>query len=98
MLYDLLEPLQVIRETLYIMTLDQVQNQPAATTPQPEYGLRRGAEEFPLQLVISIIYPCNFGCPFCPYTDGNSPIRKFYRENHADLFPVDLWKKIADEA
>jgi hypothetical protein len=24
------------------------------------YGLRRGAEEFPLMLVLSIIYPCNF--------------------------------------
>ena len=23
-------------------------------------------------IVLSIIYPCNFGCPNCPYTDGNS--------------------------
>lgn len=65
---------------------------------QQEYRLRYGAEEFPLQIVISTIYPCNFGCPNCPYTDGNSEIRQFYHERHADLFPVDLWKKIADEA
>ena len=64
---------------------------------QGQYGLRPGAEEFPLMVVISIIYPCNFGCPNCPYTDTNSPIRVFYRERHADLFPVDLWNKMAEE-
>jgi MoaA/NifB/PqqE/SkfB family radical SAM enzyme len=62
-----------------------------------EYGLRRGAEEFPLMIVLSIVYPCNFGCPNCPYTDGNSEIRRYYRERHGDLFPVALWQKIADE-
>jgi MoaA/NifB/PqqE/SkfB family radical SAM enzyme len=60
-------------------------------------GLRPGAEQFPLMVVISIIYPCNFGCPMCPYTDGNSEIRRFYHEHHGDLFPVELWRKIADE-
>jgi pyruvate-formate lyase-activating enzyme len=67
------------------------------TSGQQQYGLRAGAEEFPLMVVISIIYPCNFGCPNCPYTDGNSEIRRFYHEQHGDLFPVPLWKKIADE-
>lgn len=62
-----------------------------------EYGLRPGAEQFPLMVVISVIYPCNFGCPMCPYTDTNSQIRKFYREHSAELFPVKLWKSIADE-
>ena len=61
------------------------------------YGLRPGAEEFPLMLVLSIIYPCNLGCPNCPYTDGNSEIRRFYHERDADLFPVELWRKIANE-
>jgi pyruvate-formate lyase-activating enzyme len=65
--------------------------------PLKEYGLRRGAEEFPLMIVLSIIYPCNFGCPNCPYTDGNSEIRRFYHERGGDLFPVPLWRKIADE-
>jgi len=68
-----------------------------AVQPEKTYGLRRGAEEFPLMLVISIIYPCNFGCPNCPYTDANSEIRQFYHEHHADLFPVELWNKLAVE-
>ncbi len=64
---------------------------------QGEYGIRPGAEDFPLMVVISIIYPCNFGCPNCPYTDGNSEIRRFYREHRGDLLPVELWNKIAAE-
>lgn len=67
------------------------------SVPQPGYGLRRGAEEFPLMVVISVIYPCNFGCPMCPYTDSNSDIRRFYREKGGDLFPVELWQSIANE-
>ena len=63
-----------------------------------QYGLRAGAEEFPLMIVLSIIYPCNYGCPNCPYTDGNSEIRQFYHQRHGDLFPVPLWNKIAEEA
>ncbi len=59
---------------------------------------RPGVEEYPMMIVLSIIYPCNFGCPNCPYTDGNSEIRRFYRENHGELFPVDLWMKIAEES
>ena len=66
-------------------------------TEERIYGLRPGAEEFPLMIVISIIYPCNYGCPNCPYTDGNSEIRRFYHERNGDLFPVPLWNKIADE-
>ena len=61
------------------------------------YGLRPGAEEFPLMVVISIIYPCNFGCPMCPYTDSNSDLRKFYHAHDGDLMPVRLWEKMADE-
>ncbi len=68
-----------------------------APATHSDYGLRPGAEEFPLMVVISIIYPCNFGCPNCPYTDSNSPIRRFYHENKGDLMPVDLWAKMADE-
>jgi MoaA/NifB/PqqE/SkfB family radical SAM enzyme len=67
-------------------------------TSDRQYGLRPGAEEFPLQIIISTVYPCNFGCPSCPYTDGNSDIRQFYHAHDGDLFPVDLWQKIADEA
>ena len=63
-----------------------------------EYRLRPGAEEFPLMIILSIIYPCNLGCPNCPYTDGNSDLRKFYHEKGGDLMPVKLWEKIALEA
>src|SRR5436305_15201783 len=66
-------------------------------THESTFGVRPGAEEFPLMVVISTIYPCNFGCPNCPYTDGNSEIRQFYHQHDADLFPIDLWNKIADE-
>src|ERR1044072_3353414 len=66
-------------------------------TSQRDYGLRPGAEEFPLMVVMSIIYPCNFGCPMCPYTDGNSEIRQFYGERDGELFPVKLWESIARE-
>ena len=48
-------------------------------------------------VVIAVIYPCNFGCPMCPYTDGNSEIRRFYHEHDGDLLPVALWNKMADE-
>src|SRR3989338_5010300 len=65
---------------------------------QATYGLRPGAEEFPLQIIIATIYPCNLGCPLCPYTDGNSDIRKFYHAHDADLFPPELFKRIAREA
>lgn len=69
----------------------------SGTQEQKGYGLRRGAEEFPLMVVISIIYPCNFGCPNCPYTDGNSELRRFYHTHKGDLLPVSLWEKMADE-
>lgn len=71
---------------------------PSTSIVQQEYSLRPGAEEFPLQVVLGITYPCNLGCPFCPYTDGNSDLRKYYRDRKGDLLPFSLFKKIADEA
>src|SRR4029453_15942183 len=79
-----------LRGGIVVLVVDEI--------PQSPHGLRSGAEKFPLMVVISIIYPCNLGCPMCPYTGGNSEIRSFYRERHADFFPTDLWRKIADEA
>lgn len=67
------------------------------TKENQEYGLRQGAEQFPLQVIVSVIYPCNLGCPYCPYTDGNSEIRKFYHQKRADLISPSLFQKIADE-
>lgn len=60
--------------------------------------MRPDFREYPWMIIISIIYPCNLGCPFCPYTDGNSELRKFYHDRDGDLIPVELWKKIADES
>src|SRR5258708_36869090 len=68
-----------------------------AAPQEKKYGLRHGAEEFPLMIILSIIYPCNFGCPMCPYTDGNSELRQFYHAHDGDLMPVPLWEKMADE-
>jgi MoaA/NifB/PqqE/SkfB family radical SAM enzyme len=73
------------------------ENHLADVKQQPSYGLRRGAEEFPLMVVISLIYPCNFGCPNCPYTDANSDIRRFYHSQGGDLFPEPLWNRLAEE-
>jgi hypothetical protein len=50
-----------------------------------------------MMVVISIIFPCNFGCPNCPYTDGNSDLRKFYHAEGGDPLPQALWNKMADE-
>src|SRR3569832_1359059 len=69
-----------------------------SSSPRADYGLRPGAEEFPLMVVMSIIYPCIFGCPMCPYTDGNSEIRQFYGERDGELFFVFFWVSIAREA
>ena len=71
---------------------------PSIIQKQSAFNLRPGAEEFPLMIILSIIYPCNLGCPNCPYTDGNSDLRKFYHEKGGDLMPVKLWEKIAVEA
>ena len=71
---------------------------PSIVQKQSRFELRPGAEEFPLMIILSIIYPCNLGCPNCPYTDGNSDLRKFYHEKGGDLMPVKLWEKIAVEA
>jgi pyruvate-formate lyase-activating enzyme len=66
-------------------------------TPQPHYGLRSGAEEFPLMVIISLLYYCNFGCPKCPYTEANSDLRLYYKEHNGLLLPEALWNKLADE-
>lgn len=65
---------------------------------EDDYAIREKAVEFPLMIILSVIYPCNFGCPNCPYSDGNSDLRKFYRERKGDFLPEVLWQKIATEA
>jgi radical SAM protein with 4Fe4S-binding SPASM domain len=58
-----------------------------------KYGMREGAKEFPMMVVLSFVYACNSRCPNCPY--NNSDIRKAYED--AVYMPVDLFRKIADE-
>lgn len=70
---------------------------PTTAAPDARYGVRPAAAEFPMMVVISILYPCNFGCPNCPYTDGNSEIRQFYKRAGGNLLPVPLWNKMARE-
>lgn len=58
------------------------------------YGIKDGAEKFPLMVVVSLSNVCNAKCPHCVYT--NFPgLRKAYGEHR--LMPPDLFKKIADE-
>jgi len=58
-----------------------------------KYGLREGAEEFPLMVVLGYIYKCNARCPNCPY--NNSDIR----ENHTDKFmSTKVFNKVANES
>ena len=61
---------------------------------QEHYGLRPEAEEFPMMLVLSFVYPCNAECPHCPYTNSN------IRDSYLDVphMPEDTFKKLADEA
>jgi radical SAM protein with 4Fe4S-binding SPASM domain len=60
---------------------------------QEKYGLKEGAEEFPMMVVLSFVYVCNAKCPNCPY--NNSDIRSRYKD--AVFMPEHIFKKIADE-
>jgi radical SAM protein with 4Fe4S-binding SPASM domain len=58
-----------------------------------EFGMKHGAEKFPLMVVLSFSYVCNARCPNCPY--NNSDIRSMYKDFM--FIPDDLFKKICDE-
>ena len=60
---------------------------------QKEYGLKEGAQDFPLMVVLSFVYVCNARCPNCPY--NNSTIRDTYAD--AMIMPESVFQKIADE-
>ena len=57
------------------------------------YGIKKGAEQFPLMVVLSFVYVCNAKCPNCPY--NNSEIRSTYKD--AMVMPREIFKRIADE-
>lgn len=60
---------------------------------QESYGMKAGAQDFPMMVVLSFVYECNAGCPNCPY--NNSSIRDNYKD--ALYMPEKLFKRIADE-
>lgn len=60
---------------------------------QESYGIKEGAEKFPLMVVIGLSYVCNSSCPSCPYT--NSEIRDDYRDH--PFMAEETFKIIADE-
>lgn len=60
---------------------------------QENFGIKKGAEKFPLMVVIGLSYVCNSKCPECPYT--NSDIRNKYAD--IPFMPDHIFKTIADQ-
>lgn len=60
--------------------------------------MRKQARYYPMMIVISTVYPCNFGCPNCPYSEDNSALRADYEKLNGDYISESLWNKIAEES
>ena len=58
------------------------------------FGIKKGAEQFPSMVVLSMTYVCNSRCPNCPYRT-NPTIRESYAD--ARYIPAKLFRKIARE-
>lgn len=58
-----------------------------------DYGLKKGAEEFPLMVVVSASYACNARCPVCPFTQ--SGLRSSFKD--APFIAPETFKKVADQ-
>jgi organic radical activating enzyme len=58
------------------------------------FGMRPGAETFPLMVITAMTYVCNSRCPACPYT-GNPVLRT--RHKDAMFMPDDVFHKLSDE-
>ena len=58
-----------------------------------KYGLKEGAEEFPLMVVLGYIYKCNANCPNCPY--NYSSIRN---DREIKEMPWNVFNRVVDEA
>lgn len=61
-------------------------------------SLRKQGKHYPMMIVISTVYPCNFGCPNCPYSEENSELRSEYQKLNGDYIPQELWNRIAEES
>ncbi len=64
-----------------------------STHTQRSYGIRQGAQEFPMMCVLSFVYVCNAQCLNCPYT--NSAIRADYKDR--PFMNEDTFRIIADQ-
>lgn len=64
---------------------------------EPAYSLNERTRLFPKMVVINSCYPCNALCPHCPYTPGNSNIRKEGRAEQSPYISWEVFKAIADE-
>lgn len=58
-----------------------------------QYGIKSGAEKFPLMVVVAVSYVCNAKCPNCPYTQ--SDIRHSYKDT--PFIKDETFKRIANE-
>lgn len=58
-----------------------------------KFGIKQGAEEFPLMVVLAVTYVCNARCPNCPYT--KSAIRDSYKDRK--FMSWDTFRIIANE-
>lgn len=60
-----------------------------------EFGIKKGAERFPLLMALSVSNVCNSKCPKCVYTQ-NPELRKSYGSE--PFMKPEVFNKIADEA
>jgi MoaA/NifB/PqqE/SkfB family radical SAM enzyme len=60
------------------------------------FGLREGAEKFPLMVVLSMTYACNAKCKSCPYRKKFS-IRQRYKAEMALHISPAVFEAVADE-
>ena len=60
-----------------------------------EFGIKKGAERFPLLMALSVSNVCNSKCPTCVYTQ-NPELRKSYGSE--PFMKPEVFNKIADEA
>ncbi len=58
------------------------------------YGVKKGAEDFPLMVVVDVSYICNSKCPHCPYSQFTD-IRESYKDT--PFMSPEIFRKIAEE-
>ena len=67
------------------------------THTRENYGLKKGAEDFPLHIALSVAYVCNSKCVHCVYIKNPELRDRMIAKGYA-FMPFAIFKKIADEA